>query len=324
MTSPRTAWIISDGKQGHLAPMLAVAEALGVDYEIKTVPKIGVVGRLVLALRSLMRARYDNGADFSPAPPYPDLCMASGRRTVPFLHNIKRVEPGLFCVYFMNPRTRRCGADLIVAQRHDGLEGDGIFQVATVPHRFSEAMLDRRRRSPKAQLAALPRPRIAVLIGGDSRHHRFSRKDIRVFAGALAELAATGAGLMMTTSRRTPASLTAAVGRIAANTGSYLWDGLGDNPLADILALADEVIVTGDSVNMIGEAAATGRPVHIFKPSGGHPKFRRFLHALSEVATIRRFPGPMGGARYPPVDSTPSVAAAIRRHYAHRLAAMPE
>lgn len=323
MTYPRTAWIITDGKQGHLAPMLAVAETLGIRYEIKMVQTISVVERLALSLRSLRRVRHRDLARFNLVPPYPDLCMASGRRTIPFLHGVKRAEPDLFCVYLMNPRTHRCGADLIVAQRHDGLTGAGILQVTIAPHRFSEARLDQCRRNPNMRLIALPQPRIAVLVGGDSRHHRFSRKDIKVFASALEELAATGAGLMMTTSRRTPAPLVEAVSDLASRTGAYLWDGLGENPLADILALADETVVTSDSVNMIGEATATGRPIHIFSPSGGHPKFKRFLDTLSEVATIGPFPGPMGGASYPPIDSTSFVAEAIRKRYAHRHVAVP-
>src|SRR3546814_3642619 len=34
------------------------------------------------------------------------------------------------------------------------------------------------------------------------------------------------------------------------------------NPNFGILGLADHVIVTGDSVNMVSEAASTGKPVH--------------------------------------------------------------
>jgi hypothetical protein len=45
----------------------------------------------------------------------------------------------------------------------------------------------------------------------------------------------------------------------------YRWATHGaDNPYFGFLALADEIIVTGDSISMLTEASATGKPVFIF------------------------------------------------------------
>ncbi len=103
---------------------------------------------------------------------------------------------------------------------------------------------------------------------------------------------------------------------LAAKPEVRLWTGGAANPLPAYLALADAVVVTSDSTNMVGEAAATGVPLHVFDPPGGHPRVARFLAALSETATMRPFPGPLGGARYRPVDATPVIAEAILDRYA--------
>ncbi len=51
---------------------------------------------------------------------------------------------------------------------------------------------------------------------------------------------------------------------------SYLWGDGGENPYPGYLALADEIIVTSDSISMAHEASLTGRPVHLFDlPAGG-------------------------------------------------------
>jgi uncharacterized protein len=55
-----------------------------------------------------------------------------------------------------------------------------------------------------------------------------------------------------------------------------IYDGHGDNPYPAFLAHADRFIVTADSVNMISEAAATGKPILIFRPEGNSKKFDRF------------------------------------------------
>ena len=47
-----------------------------------------------------------------------------------------------------------------------------------------------------------------------------------------------------------------------------MWDGRGENPYLALLALADAIVVTADSYNMVGEAAATGAPILVFEPSG--------------------------------------------------------
>ena len=83
---------------------------------------------------------------------------------------------------------------------------------------------------------------------------------------------------MATASRRTPPPLREALvalddGATAASSGT----GRGENPYLALLALADAIVVTADSANMVGEAAATGAPILVFEPSGGHPKLAAFL-----------------------------------------------
>jgi mitochondrial fission protein ELM1 len=182
--------------------------------------------------------------------------------------------------------------------------------VVTGPHRVSAPRLAAARAAAPAALRSVPRPRVAVLVGGDSRHHRWTAADRVRFLDGLTTLRAAGAGLMITPSRRTPAPLVEGLGALEA-AGAWVWDGTGDNPFVAMLALADAVVVTSDSTNMIGEAAATGRPIQVFHPSGGHPKIGRLVAALSTVATVRPFPAALDLPGYAPIDSTPNIAGRI-------------
>ena len=89
-----------------------------------------------------------------------------------------------------------------------------------------------------------------------------------------------------------------------------------------MLALADAVLVTGDSANMVGEATATGAPVHVFEPSGGgSAKLARAVDALIAHGAVRRWSGRLENFRYTPIDSSGDIAAAILSRFAARRAA---
>ena len=82
-----------------------------------------------------------------------------------------------------------------------------------------------------------------------------------------------GAGLMITASRRTSPDNMRRIRQPLNGLPIDIWDGVGDNPYFGMLGLADHVVVTGDSVNMVSEACVTGKPVHVFQLDGGSRKF---------------------------------------------------
>ena len=81
---------------------------------------------------------------------------------------------------------------------------------------------------------------------------------------------------------------------------------------------ADAFVVTADSVNMTGEAAATGRPVYVFTPSAGSDKFRRFHAALQAHGATRPLPDQPEAIpdwTYEPLQSAETIAREIKRRW---------
>src|SRR5947209_18440317 len=99
----------------------------------------------------------------------------------------------------------------------------------------------------------------------------------------------------------------------AQDPHAFVWDGRGDNPYPQMLAHADHVVVTGDSVNMVGEAVATGVPVHFYEPSGGHRKITAYIDRLTELGAVRRWSGELASWSYEPIDATPIIAREIAK-----------
>jgi uncharacterized protein len=302
--------ILSDGRAGHEAQTLGAAQALGVTPDLR---------------RLAPRAFFSLLAPFGPAdprdaaalsPPWPDIALAAGRRTLPALRRLKRLSGGrVFTVYLNRPATRASAADLIVAPRHDGFSGDNVLTPVTPANRLTPQMLAAAKATPDPRLAALPGRRVALLIGGDSRHFRFSDADAAQLAAAVQRIYADGASVMATISRRTPASVAQALAATIAEGPGFLWNGDGPNPYVSMLAVADAILVTADSVNMASEAAATGAPVHVFWPGGGHPRLSAFHAALEETGASRRWRGALEDWSYAPVNSTPAIATAIRQAF---------
>ena len=308
-----TIWVLTDGKAGDEVQCLGVAERLGVTPEIRRVAPRAPFAWLMP--RGPIDPREAPDRPGSPLrPPFPDIAIASGRRAVSYLRALRKASNGRsFTVFLKDPRVGTGAADLVWVPEHDRLRGENVLVTVTSPHGLSPTRLEQARLKPHAAIAALPSPRVAVLAGGDSRHHRFRPDDIARFAGLLDQLAGSGVALMGSRSRRTSPELDAAVAAVFARHGGWWWDGTGENPYVALLAHADAVVTTADSTNMIGEATATGAPILVFEPHGGHGKLAKFLEALKRQGAVHHFEGRLEGGRYQPLDSTAEIANAVRQ-----------
>jgi mitochondrial fission protein ELM1 len=116
---------------------------------------------------------------------------------------------------------------------------------------------------------------------------------------------------MVTPSRRTPAAMKRAITRALAGTNAWIWDGEGANPYGEMLALADAFVVSADSTNMLSEAAATGKTIHVFMPKGVPGKIIRLIDGLTAHGAVVKFDGHLENHPYQPLDSTPEIAREI-------------
>ncbi|MEJ2123904.1 MAG: mitochondrial fission ELM1 family protein [Alphaproteobacteria bacterium] len=306
----RCAWIISDGVRGHLTITEGVAEALGLAVEVKTVAPRWPWRYLApwgppdpRDLAALLRE------------PWPDVVFGAGRLTVPVVRALKRAGQGrIFTVQFQAPQTGTNCAHLIWAPAHDGLEGPNVISTLTPPHRFTPARLAALRATVPPEIASLPSPRVALFIGGPGGGYDYSPEAIASFAARLRAIAPFAGSFLITPSRRTPPALASAVEEATAATPRILWDGAGENPYPQFLAHADAFIVSADSVNMTGEACATGRPVYVLTPAGGRAKFHRYHAALEAYGATRPLPDHPAAFEtweYDPLQAAAAIAQEI-------------
>ena len=314
-----TCWVVTDGKQGMEIQCLGLAEAIGLTPEVK---RIQVTKPWRWLPAGLIRRPLDTLGPKGDrlTPPWPDLWIASGRQTVPLSRDMRAISGGRsFIVQVQNPVIDPACVDLVVTPDHDLLNAPNVLSTRGALGRVTPQRLAAAAEAFSGRYAHLPAPRIGVLIGGDNAVFRMTPQIMTGLTEKLARLAREeGCGLMITPSRRTGRRNEAILRKGLEGLPADIWDGRGENPYFGILGLADHLLVTGDSVNMVSEAASTGKPVHIVELQGGSAKFARFHGSLQATGVTRPFTGRLDRWHYEPLAETQRVALEIRRRIADR------
>jgi uncharacterized protein len=264
---PRT-WVMMGHKAGDNSQILALAEGLGWPFEIKHLVyrPTELLTNLLAPLTLLGIVRHES----SPlAPPWPDLIISAGRRNEPpcrwiQAHADKRVR----LVHVGRPWARIENFDLVVTTPQYRLPRRPNVLHNTAP---LQRVADQRLREAASiwapRLAHLPRPHIAVMVGGNAGPYVLDRDAATLLGRAASAFARTCDGsLLVSTSARTPKKVIPALeAAIDCPAHFFRWTrNAAENPYLGYLALADSIIVTCESMSMLTEACATLKPVYMF------------------------------------------------------------
>lgn len=306
---------LSDGRAGNARQAVALAQALALG-DGAAAPALELAARAPwrwLSPRRLPRATHAFGDGFQALLAAPPVIAVGCGRQAALATRLLRGR-GSRAVQILDPRIAPTHWDVVVAPAHDGLAGPNVITTLGSLHPVDDAWLARAR-AQFAAFEALPRPRTAVLLGGASAHARFDTAAFEAMARLLETALAGGGSVLLTTSRRTPPAVAEAARRRFAAAPGVAWTGAGDgpNPYPGLLAWADRIACSADSVNMISEACATDAPVFVFDPAGVRGRPRRFLDALLARGRIRAMDAHLAPFEAEPLRETARVAEAIRR-----------
>lgn len=275
--NPRV-WIVDAYRSGEKTQVRALAQALGWPYEIKS-----LTYRKKEVRTTLLRGRDLRGVDLSASDPltapWPDLVISMGMRNEPVARWIRDQSGGRTKLVFLG----RLWADpanfdlIITTPQYRVPDRPNVLRNALPLHSLTPERLNAARAHWAPMLAHLPRPYLTLNIGGPSGPYAFgARASARLLRDTLALAQARGGSLLVSSSARTPPE---AIAAFAAQTDVPMQfyrfrPNDPDNPYLGFLAVADEIIVTGDSISMLSEAYATGKPVHMFDLGAGSLSMR--------------------------------------------------
>lgn len=320
--TPRT-WVLLGGRTGDNNQALALAETLSWPFEVKQLAYNQLQSLSVWLPPTL--ASLTAQAKSRLTPPWPDLVIAIGRRSVPAARWIKQQSGGSAkLVRIGHPRIDPALFDLVITTRQYPVPpGDNVLLLPVAMGRSTEPP------SPtpdeQALLDGVDANFDLFAVGGPTKYWRMPDQSL------LAAIEATEGPIVVATSRRTPESLVTSLRILLADRPiSALVDGPSPRfPL--LLDRAGRIFVTGDSVSMISEAVLTGKPVAIIpielddkgqRKLGAVPKergpdarrrdLRRFWnHLIEEGMAGTLADGPRAAANIP--DPNAMAADAVRR-----------
>lgn len=260
-------WALTGQRAGDRAQVLALAEALGWPFEEKRLfyNRLSTIPNLLLGSS---RLSLDRAVSDSLAPPWPDLVIASGRLSAPIARWIRRQAGGRTrLVHIGRPWAPLEHFDLVVSTPQYHLPPrENLLQNTLSLNRIDPERLAEAAAVWVPRLAHLPRPIVGVIVGGDARPYVLDPETAGGLGRAASRLAEErGASLVVTTSRRTrPEAVAALFEAVTVPSYRHSWSEDAENPYLAFLALADSLIVTGDSASMLSEACATGKAVWFF------------------------------------------------------------
>ncbi len=303
--------IITEGMIGTQNQCVGVSNALHLD------PKITQIG-LSQPWRTLTPwFGFEQSFTFTPRlqDPFPDLLITSGRKSIAASRYIKKHNgKKTFSLYIQNPKIKSSAFDLIAAPYHDNIQGDNIIVTDGAPNKITADLLADAKKEFSSLFKSLPNKKIAVLIGGNSKTHTLTQEKTIEIANTLSKI---DSGLMITASRRTGDKNIEILKSKLNGDNVYFYDGKGENPYFGMLAHADVIIATNDSVSMLSDAGTTGKPVYTINLDGGSKRFDRLYSHFLNLGIIRPLPqnieGDLEQWQYEPLSDAQKVADEVRK-----------
>ena len=329
MTQPADAlpnarvWVLDDPRAGTAAQAIGIAERLGVPF--RRIPMVWTWAAHVVGLApggSLRGLAAESAASLRVPPgagPGPLLVISAGRRSAAVALWLK-AQYGCRLVHCMSSGlVAQSAIDLLVMPEPDNPSAAAnVLPVLGAPHRVSPLQLRQASMAWQERLGHLPRPRIALLLGGPRRGGEIRPTQAFELGRRVAHLAdIAGGSVMATTSRRTGAAATEALAKGLSPCLHLLfrWGEPGDNPYLGFLARADCIVVTADSVSMISEACATTAPVYVALPELAGPRQIAFSRTLVAAGQARWFDRSLESWQRQPLDESGRIAREVLHRF---------
>jgi len=261
-------WLLLGKRVGDNAQARALARLL--DVEAKEIDvRFNWLYRLPNALKGASLASLDKRRSGALEPPWPDLVIGTGRRSVPVARWIRRQsDHPVRLVQIGRPQAEPEQFDLVLTTPQYRLAPHyNVIELPLPLTLLNKIDLNRAATRWRSSVADLRRPLITVVVGGDTSTCRFGADEAKALAQLAGEYAGTRGGslLVLTSARTSPQAVVALRAALPSRARLHEWRVTLDNPYRGYLALADEIIVTDDSASMIADAAATGKPLWLYQ-----------------------------------------------------------
>lgn len=291
MAEDSPVWLLLGKRTGDNNQLLRLAREIGLPFRTLELRYTGLY-RIPPPLLGASLATLVADSRAQIGPPWPRLVLGIGNRSVPVARAIRKLSGGgAKLVRLGNPRLDPAQFDLVITTPQYNVRD--ALNVIRLPVGISTAPKLDPNREEAEWLAKLPRPHHLLLIGGDTFMWTLRPETLADAASTLKRKCETGGGsvIAVSSSRSSKAALDSVATAFRGSEHGLVWGGFPRYPV--LLADADEVHVSADSVAMISDAVATGKPLGLVLPA--KTVSGRLFYRLSRlgvpipVRDVRRF-----------------------------------
>lgn len=314
-------WVLVDYKLGNSNQALALAKELKAPYIIKQV-NYNILGWLPnCLLRSYPFHVKFECLQLMDLNNLPAVIISSGRRTASLALYLKRQSSQkLRIIQIMKPDGNLEKFDVVILPQHDSFKHASSNVIRIIGALSS---IDTSRTSVEHIIPRYPATQncIAVIIGGNTKNYTFTTADARLFISILKNITIHHTSqFFITFSRRTPQVVKQIIRQCFIGPHViYDPDDSAPNPYLAMLAGANYIISTADSISMCSEAASTGKPLYIFYPDSFKlRKHRFFIQQLFDLGVAKRLDQSVSVLQnysYVPLNEVKRVAEIIRSDF---------
>ncbi len=259
-------WLVLGDKLGDNAQVQLVADTLGWPFERKTLVFLPQFRTGKPRFRSTL-SHIDRDQSARLSEPWPDLIITIGRRPSMAALAIRKLS-GNHTRIVMIGRPRRL-PDLalgVATPQYSVPKAANVMHLDFPLMKIDTDAIAAQKSATAASMATLPRPLTAVLIGGSTSPFVLDVEAAESLLSQTRDCCPDGT-IYLTTSRRTAPEVIDFLGSaMRDNERLYAWQRDDPaNPYLGLLAHSDRVVVTGDSISMMMEAARLGKPLAIFE-----------------------------------------------------------
>ena len=318
-------WLLIDDRKGNSSQVYGVAKYINSDKIIEKkifYNNLALLPNIFLS-KNIPHIKIKYKKQFKP--PWPKLVIGCGRRSTPLGLWIKKQSHNYSkFVQIMWPGYPYKKIDLIFTPEHDKITNKkNVINIFSSPNIIDKNLLKNYYLEWKKKLQYLSSPKIAVLIGGDTKKHKLKPNHIIKLMSSIKLIIDKNKGsLLITTSRRTSTECLKTIEQEIKKLSiqSELWTPYKNtnNPYFGFLAHSDLIIVTGDSISLCSEASATGKPILIFAPKditvAKHKNFHNLLIKNNIAMDINKFHiNNIKNLNYKPINEASNIAKIITK-----------
>ena len=286
------ALLLTQGMHGMISQVEGMAKALNTEYSHKIVrlrfpwnlipPKFTPISQIVLKDKIYITENE-----------IPDIIISCGRKSVIPSILLKRKNSNIFTIHIQNPKVNSKNFDVVIAPTHDKYYGPNVIPSEGAIHyiTYEEIQAAKNYLTSKIKSNKI----VSIILGGPNKYYSFNKEQLmEIFESIKMTFIGKGYEIIIIPSMRTPKTIIELAKKEMSKFG-HVVDIIDKQAYLSAYALAEYVVVTCDSISMISEAAASGKPIYVahMKPKKDIYRFKRFFQLFEDMGIIKNHIQPL-------------------------------